>query len=57
MGTRAKGIVKRLEAVDLHSLSMPAILDGRLAGTGDVWEYKGLFFPPAFGICTTCVIC
>lgn len=43
MGTRAKGITKRLEAANLHSLSMPAILDGRLAGTGDVWEYKSLF--------------
>lgn len=30
--------------MDLHSLSMPAILDERLAGTGDVWEYKSLFF-------------
>lgn len=44
MGTRAKGIMKRLEAVNLHSLLMPAILDERLAGTGDVWEYKSLFF-------------
>lgn len=44
MGTRAKGITKRLEAVNLHSLLMPAILDQRLAGTGDVWEYKSLFF-------------
>lgn len=43
MGTRAKGITKRLEAVNLHSLSMPVILDERLAGTGDVWEYKSLF--------------
>lgn len=44
MGTRAKGIAKRLEAVNRNSLSMPAILDERLAGTGYVWEYKSLFF-------------
>lgn len=44
MGTRAKGIAKRLEVVNRNSLSMPAILDERLAGTGYVWEYKSLFF-------------